>query len=91
MSEAIRYGSVCSGIEAASVAWESLGWMPAWFSQFDPEHNYKNGPDFPSAVLAYHWPEVVNLGDMTKIAAGNSMAVPVMHWIGCRIAEVLRA
>ncbi|WP_343530298.1 DNA cytosine methyltransferase [Yokenella regensburgei] len=70
MSEAIRYGSVCSGIEAASVAWESLGWMPAWFSQFDPEHNYKNGPDFPSAVLAYHWPEVVNLGDMTKIAAG---------------------
>lgn len=70
MSESIRYGSVCSGIEAASVAWESLGWIPAWFSQFDPEHNYKNGPDFPSAVLAYHWPEVVNLGDMTKIADG---------------------
>ncbi|QIU92270.1 DNA cytosine methyltransferase [Yokenella regensburgei] len=66
----MRYGSVCSGIEAASVAWESLGWIPAWFSQFDPEHNYKNGPDFPSAVLAYHWPEVVNLGDMTKIATG---------------------
>jgi DNA (cytosine-5)-methyltransferase 1 len=65
----ITYGSVCSGIEAASVAWESLGLRPAWFSQFDPEHNYNNGPDFPSAVLAQHWPEVTNLGDMTKIAA----------------------
>lgn len=65
----ITYGSVCSGIEAASVAWEVLGWRPSWFSQFDPEHNYKNGPDFPSAVLAYRWPHVKNLGDMTKIAA----------------------
>ena len=65
----ITYGSVCSGIEAASVAWEVLGWRPSWFSQFDPEHNYKNGPDFPSAVLAHHWPHIKNLGDMTKIAA----------------------
>lgn len=65
----ISYGSVCSGIEAASVAWEVLGFSPAWFSQFDPEHKYKNGPDFPSAVLAHHWPEVPNLGDMTKLAA----------------------
>lgn len=65
----IIYGSVCSGIEAASVAWEVLGWRPSWFSQFDPEHNYKSGPDFPSAVLAYRWPHVKNLGDMTKIAA----------------------
>ena len=65
----ISYGSVCSGIEAASVAWEVLGFSPAWFSQFDPEHKYKNGPDFPSAVLAHHWPEVHNLGDMTKLAA----------------------
>lgn len=65
----ITYGSVCSGIEAASIAWEVLGWRPSWFSQFDPEHNYKNGPDFPSAVLAYRWPHVTNIGDMTKIAA----------------------
>lgn len=65
----MRYGSVCSGIEAASIAWESLGMEPAWFSQFDPEHNYKSGPDFPSAVLAQHWPHVPNLGDMTKLAA----------------------
>jgi len=65
---AITYGSVCSGIEAASVAWEPLGLSPAWFAQFDPEHDYNKGPDFPSAVLAHHWPHVENLGDMTKIA-----------------------
>ncbi len=63
----MRYASVCSGIEAASLAWEPLGWEPAWFAQFDPEHNYKNGPDFPSAVLAHRWPHVPNLGDMTKL------------------------
>lgn len=55
----MRYGSVCSGIEAASKAWEPLGWKPAWFSEIEP---------FPSAVLAHHWPKVTNLGDMTKIA-----------------------
>lgn len=64
----ITYGSVCSGIEAASIAWEPLGWKPAWFSQFDPEHNYARQPDFPSRVLAHHWPDVPNLGDMTQIA-----------------------
>ncbi len=54
------YGSICSGIEAATVAWEPLGWKEAWFSEIEA---------FPSAVLAERWPEVVNLGDMTKIAA----------------------
>lgn len=54
------YGSICSGIEAATVAWEPLGWKVAWLSEIEA---------FPSAVLAEHWPEVVNLGDMTKIAA----------------------
>ncbi|MFQ2067921.1 DNA cytosine methyltransferase [Aeromonas veronii] len=53
------YGSVCSGIEAASLAWEPLGWNPAWFAEIEP---------FPSAVLAHHWPHATNLGDMTKIA-----------------------
>ncbi len=64
----ITYGSLCSGIEAASIAWEPLGWKPAWFAQFDPEHNYARQPDFPSRVLAHHWPDVPNLGDMTQIA-----------------------
>ncbi|HDW1094581.1 TPA: phage N-6-adenine-methyltransferase [Enterobacter kobei] len=59
----MKYGSVCSGIEAASKAWEPLGWIPAWFSEIEP---------FPSAVLAHHWPEVTNLGDMTKIAEAVS-------------------
>lgn len=56
----LTYGSVCSGIEAASIAWEPLGLKPAWFSEIEA---------FPSAVLAHHWPHVRNLGDMTKIAA----------------------
>ncbi|HHY0722329.1 TPA: Dam family site-specific DNA-(adenine-N6)-methyltransferase, partial [Salmonella enterica] len=43
-----------------SVAWESLGWQPAWFAEIEA---------FPSAVLAHHWPDVTNLGDMTGIAA----------------------
>lgn len=51
------------------MAWECLGWRPAWFSQYEPEHDYSRGPDFPSAVLANHWPDVPNLGDMTKLAA----------------------
>ena len=54
----MRYGSVCSGIEAASVAWGPLGWEPAWFSEIEA---------FPSAVLAHRFPGVPNLGDMTTI------------------------
>ena len=54
----MRYGSVCSGIEAASVAWEPLGWKPVWFSEIEA---------FPSAVLAHRFPNVPNLGDMTTI------------------------
>lgn len=53
------YGSVCSGIEAASVAWHPLGWRAEWLSEIEP---------FPSAVLAHRWPNVPNLGDMTKLA-----------------------
>lgn len=55
----VTYGSVCSGIEAASVAWESLKWKAEWFSEIEK---------FPSAVLQHHWPNVPNLGDMTRIA-----------------------
>jgi len=48
---------VCSGIEAASVAWEPLGWAPIAFAEIEK---------FPSKVLAHHYPGVPNLGDMTK-------------------------
>src|ERR1700741_2536677 len=65
----LTYGSVCSGIEAATQAWHCLGLQASWFSQFDPEHDYKTGPNFPSKVLAHHYPDIPNLGDMTKIAA----------------------
>jgi len=53
----VRYISVCAGIEAASVATKPLGWEPIAFSEIEP---------FPCAVLAHHYPEVPNLGDMTK-------------------------
>ena len=53
----MKYGSVCSGVEAASVAWEPLGWEPVFFSEIE---------EFPSAVLAHHWPDVPNHGDMTQ-------------------------
>lgn len=53
----MKYLSVCSGIEAASVAWNNLGWEPTAFAEVEP---------FPSAVLAHHYPTVANRGDMTK-------------------------
>ena len=52
----MRFGSVCSGIEAASVAWHF--WDAAWFSEIEP---------FPCAVLKHHYPEVPNHGDMTTL------------------------
>ena len=54
----MRYVSLFSGIEAASVAAEPLGWEPVCFCEVD---------EFPSAVLAHHYPEVPNLGDITKV------------------------
>jgi len=53
----VKYLSVCSGIEAASVAWHPLGWEPIGFSEIEP---------FPSDVLAHRFPTVPNFGDMTK-------------------------
>lgn len=55
----MQFGSVCSGIEAASVAWHPIGWKAAWLAEIEP---------FPCAVLAHHYPSVPNLGDMTTIA-----------------------
>lgn len=130
----MRYISLFSGIEAASVAWEDLGWVAVAFSEIEP---------FPCELLKQRYPDVPNLGDITKIdwseraahrlvprparvrgeeahadrgerlqgfpdgwteiefkgkpasdaarykALGNSMAVPVMRWIGERVQEVL--
>jgi DNA (cytosine-5)-methyltransferase 1 len=56
----ITYGSVCSGIEAATLAWKPLGMRAAWFAEIEA---------FPSAVLAHHYPKTPNLGDMTKLGA----------------------
>ena len=53
----MKYLSVCSGIEAASVAWHPLGWTPVAFAEIEK---------FPSAVLARHYPHVPNFGDMTR-------------------------
>jgi DNA (cytosine-5)-methyltransferase 1 len=53
----LNYLSVCSGIEAATVAWHDLGWKPVGFSEIEK---------FPSQVLAHHYPTVTNFGDMTK-------------------------
>ena len=54
----MKFGSICSGIEAASVAWNKLGWEASWFAEIE---------QFPSAVLAHHYPDVRNLGDMTQL------------------------
>ena len=53
----LRYGSVCSGIEAASVAWKPLGWDCAFVSEIDKP---------ASALLAHHYTDVPNFGDMTQ-------------------------
>lgn len=65
----MKYLSVCSGIEAASVAWESLGWEPVAFSEIEP---------FPSAVLAERFPGVPNLGDMTRYEQWNIPAINLL-------------
>lgn len=54
------FGSVCSGIEAASIAFAPLGWKAAWLAEVEP---------FAAAVLAHHYPSTPNLGDMTTLPA----------------------
>jgi DNA (cytosine-5)-methyltransferase 1 len=54
------YGSVCSGIEAATEAWHPLGWLAHWYAEIEP---------FPCAVLVSRYPETPNHGDMTRLAA----------------------
>ena len=63
------YGSICSGIEAATVAWHPLGWKAAFYSEIDK---------FPSAVLAHHYPTVPNAGDFTTIKADQYDAIDLL-------------
>lgn len=60
---------MCSGIEAATVAWDALGWSPAFFSEIEP---------YPCALLAHHYPNVPNFGDMTKFQEWPSAAIDVL-------------
>lgn len=63
------YGSLCSGIEAASVAWHPLGWRPAFYAENDA---------FPSAVLAHHYPQVPNFGDLNRFQEWPDAAIDVL-------------
>jgi len=58
----MKYLSVCSGVEAATVAWHPLGWNPIGYAEIE---------NFPSAVLSHHYPTVPNLGDITKYKEWN--------------------
>ena len=65
----MNYGSVCSGVEAATVAWHDLGWKPQWFSEIEK---------FPSAVLEHHYPKTPNLGDMSKFKEWNDDPIDLL-------------
>lgn len=65
----MRYLSVCSGIEAATVAWHPLGWTPAAFSEIEA---------FPRAVLAHHYPTTPLHGDFTTIGAEDYGAIDLL-------------
>jgi DNA (cytosine-5)-methyltransferase 1 len=58
----VKYLSICSGIEAASVAWHDLPWQAVGFSEIEP---------FPCALLQHRFPAVPNFGDMTRHADWN--------------------
>ena len=77
----LLYGSVCSGIEAVSLAWQPLGLQAAWFAEIDA---------FPSAVLAHRYPHVPNLGDMTAIARQvRAGTVPAPDILRCAYMELV--
>jgi DNA (cytosine-5)-methyltransferase 1 len=65
----VRYLSVCSGIEAATVAWHELGWEPVAYSEIE---------SFPSSLLSFHYPHVPNWGDMTKFQEWPDADVDVL-------------
>jgi DNA (cytosine-5)-methyltransferase 1 len=57
------YATVCSGIEAPTVAWHPLGWRAAWYSEIEK---------FCCRLLAQKYPDTPNLGDMTKIGEADA-------------------
>jgi site-specific DNA-cytosine methylase len=65
----VKFLSVCSGIETASVAWNPLGWEAAAFSEIEK---------FPSSVLAHHYPHVPNWGDMTRYQDWDDAGIDVL-------------
>ena len=65
----MRYLSVCSGVEAATMAWHDMGWTPAAFSEIEK---------FPSEVLQHHYPQVPNLGDMTNYKEWNLESINLL-------------
>jgi DNA (cytosine-5)-methyltransferase 1 len=65
----ISLGTFCSGIGSPELAARSLGWKCRWSSEIEP---------FPSAVLAHHFPDTPNLGDMTKLQGGDLERVDVV-------------
>lgn len=65
----MKYLSVCAGIEAATVAWHGFGWKPVAFSEIEK---------FPSQVLTHHYPDVPNVGDMTKFKEWNLESINLL-------------
>jgi len=65
----VRYGSLFSGIEAATVAWHGFGWQPQFFAEIEP---------FPCSVLAHHYPHVPNHGDVSKFQEWPDHAIDVL-------------
>lgn len=65
----LRYASVCSGIEAPSVAWKPLGWQPVFYSEIEP---------FPCEVLRLRHGETPNIGDMTQFREWPDYAIDVL-------------
>lgn len=65
----MKYLSVCSGIEAATVAWRPLGWQAVAFAENDK---------FPSALLAHHYPDTPNLGDINDFKRWPDADVDVL-------------
>lgn len=68
----MRYLSLCSGIEAASVAWQPLGWEPVAFAEHEPG---SSDGGFAAALLAHRFPDVVNLGPLERITSKRLAAL----------------